>query len=190
MTALNRSALILRTLLALGTAGVALAALARGPAETSKPPASIEARPAVKPIPTPKSGTAAKLVLRLQLAWGTDDDRPKDGQFAELDPALKERFRHLRWKHYFRVKEAVAKPLTATAQRVELSDKCAIEVADHGDGMVAISILNLRAGQGPSLVKTEYFSADKFRNGQVFAYAGESKDRWDDAWLAIITASP
>jgi hypothetical protein len=167
---------------------VGLAADPAKPAPATNPPPA----QASKPIPSAPKGNPGgpTVVLRLQLVWGTDDEKKPEHNFQEIDPGLKDRFlRHLRWKHYYVVKDSVARPLSAQPQRVQLSEKCALEVFDNGKGQASITLLNLRPGQGPSLVKSELVALDEIRGGRAFVYGGDSKDRWDDSWLAIVTAA-
>lgn len=131
---------------------------------------------------------AAEFKVKAQLAWGTDDMKPNDPSLRELEPKLREKFRHLRWKNYFVVKAETASAPQKGAKKVSLSDKCVIDVRDKGDGAVEIRIYNVRPGTEPVLVKTDAVSIQKLKDGHVFAFAGDTKEKWDDAWLVIVTA--
>lgn len=131
---------------------------------------------------------AGEFKVRAQLAWGTDDSKPPGQDLKELDPKLREKFRHLRWKNYFVVKsEACALP-TKAPHRVALSDKCAVDLMDNGKGQLVISVFGLHADGPPTPVKEELFPIEKLKAGHVFAFGGETKEKWDDAWLVVVTA--
>ena len=38
------------------------------------------------------------------------------------------------------------------------------------------------------VVKTDTIAVQKLKDGHVFAFAGDTKEKWDDAWLVIVTA--
>jgi hypothetical protein len=136
----------------------------------------------------PLASFAAELKLRAQLAWGTDDSKPPGQDLKELDPKLREKFRHLRWKNYFVVKSEVGSVPVKTPKRFTLSEKCAVDLMDSGDGNVLISVFSLHPGSPPSLVKSEPFPIEKLKAGHVFAFGGETKEKWDDAWLVVVTS--
>lgn len=137
-------------------------------------------------LPAVVSATEAK--LRAQLAWGTDDAKPAGQDLKELDPKLREKFRHLRWKNYFVVKSEACTVPTKTAKHLLLSEKCAVDLLDMGDGNVKISVFSLRAGSPPLEVKSENFPIDKLKGGYVWAFGGDTKEKWDDAWLVVVTS--
>lgn len=131
--------------------------------------------------------SAGEFKVRAQLAWGTDDMKPNDPALHELDPKIREKFRHLRWKNYFVVKsESVGVP-QKEPKKVQLSEKCLIDVREK-DSMVEVRIYSAKAGAAPSLVKTDSIAVQKLKDGHVFAFAGDTKEKWDDAWLVIVTA--
>ncbi len=131
--------------------------------------------------------SAGEFKVRAQLAWGTDDMKPNDPALHELDPKIREKFRHLRWKNYFVVKSETVGVPQKEPKKVQLSEKCLIDVREK-DAMVEVRIYSAKAGAAPSLVKTDAIAVQKLKDGHVFAFAGDTKEKWDDAWLVIVTA--
>ena len=131
--------------------------------------------------------SAGEFKVRAQLAWGTDDMKPNDPALRELDPKIREKFRHLRWKNYFVVKSETVGVPQKDPKKVQLSEKCLIDVREK-DSMVEVRIYSAKAGAAPSLVKTDSIAVQKLKDGHVFAFAGDTKEKWDDAWLVIVTA--
>ena len=132
--------------------------------------------------------SAGEFKVRAQLAWGTDDMKPNDPALHELDPKIRDKFRHLRWKNYFVVKTAD----TASSPKVcrlELSAQCAVELQEVG-GQVVVRIFSLKPGAEPKLAATKTVDLGELRKGHIFAFGGDSKDNWDDAWLMIIRLAP
>ncbi len=136
----------------------------------------------------PTATSAGELRLRAQLAWGTDDAKPPGQDLKEMDPKLREKFRHLRWKNYFVVKSEVSGVPTKTTKHLILSDKCAVDLVDLGEGNVKITVFSLRTGSPPLEVKSESLPIDKLKAGYVWAFGGDTKEKWDDAWLVVVTS--
>ena len=132
--------------------------------------------------------SAGELRLRAQLAWGTDDAKPSGQNLKEMDPKLREKFRHLRWKNYFIVKSELNSIPAKTTKHVVLSDKCAVDLMDLGEGNAKITVFSLRPGSPPLEVKSENLPIDKLKSGYVWAFGGDTKEKWDDAWLVVVTA--
>lgn len=137
----------------------------------------------------PIAASASDFKIKAQLAWGTDDSKPQGKELQELDPKLREKFRHLRWKNFFVVKAETTAITGKATQRVTLSEKCSLDVKDLGDGNLEIRILSVKTGGQATVVKTEACPIAKLKAGHIFAFAGDTKEKWDDAWLVIVTSA-
>ena len=135
-----------------------------------------------------ESVRAGDFKLKVELTWGTDDMKPPGQSMQELEPKIREKLRQLRWKNYFVVKAETLPPPSKEAKKLSLSEKCAIDVRDKGDGNIEVHYFNLKTGTPPKLVDTVCYSIQKFKEGHVFVNAGDSKEKWGDAWLIILTA--
>ena len=136
----------------------------------------------------PLSASASELKIQAQLAWGTDDSKPPGKELKELDPKLREKFRHLRWKNYFVVEAKTASVAGKAPQRLKLSEKCSVEVREVADANLEIRILGVKGDGQPAVIKTEYCPIAKLKAGHIVAFAGDTKEKWDDAWVVIVTA--
>ena len=134
------------------------------------------------------AATAAETEIKLkaQLVWGTDDSSAPPQGYQALSSTLRDKIRHLRWKNYFVVKATPSGP-TKPGKPVELSDRCHLSIKDLANGFVEVSIYNPKSNKPTEPVRTEKLALDKLKKGDVMVFAGESKDRWDDAWLVFIT---
>jgi len=129
---------------------------------------------------------AAELKLKAELVWGTDDASPPNKNYQPLAPALREKVRQLRWKNYFVVNAATSSP-AKDSKKVDLSDRCSLTLKDIGNGQVQVSIFNPKAEKPAEPVATKILAVDKLKQGHAYVIGGDSKDRWDDAWLVFIT---
>lgn len=133
-----------------------------------------------------QSAAAAGFKARLQLAWGTDGNKPEDKGWTELDAKAKEKLRNLRWKNYWVVKTAEL-AVNGTYQRVLLSEKCAVEIREVGNGLLEVRIFDLKASSEPRLVKTVQHAIKALKDGEYCIIAGDDKDNWENAWIVTIT---
>jgi len=130
---------------------------------------------------------ASELKLKAELVWGTDDSSPPNKNYQPLAPALREKVRQLRWKNYIVVNSATSSP-AKDSKKVELSERCALTIKDLGNGQIQVSIFNPKAEKPTEPVATKVLAADKLKQGHAYIIGGDSKDRWDDAWLVFITS--
>lgn len=141
----------------------------------------------------PAAATAADFKARLQLAWGTDGGRPpgKDAtgrDFQQVDAKTREKLRHLKWANYW-VMNAQESPVTPKSTRLKLSEKCAIDLKDAGNGNIEVRLYNLKPGAEPKFVKAIQHSIKALKDGEYCILAGDDRDNWDTAWFVIITAA-
>jgi hypothetical protein len=133
----------------------------------------------------------AEQKLRVQLVWGTNEAEAPAKDLKPLDEGIRDKFlRQLRWKHYFVVKAVTAQSNAKEYQRLDLSEKCAVEIKELADRQMEVRIFSLKSATESKLVATRKVSLDDLRKGHLFVYGGDSKDRWDDAWLVVIAAEP
>ncbi len=132
---------------------------------------------------------AKPVKLRVQLVWGTNEDKPPGKDMPELDVAIRDKVaRHLRWKNYFVVKAEDAAS-TPKVTRLTLSAQCAVELHEEA-GQVVARIFSLKPGAEPKLVCTKTMALADLLAGKTLAFGGDSKDNWDDAWLLVIRLAP
>ncbi len=126
---------------------------------------------------------AMDLKLRGQLIWGTNEAKPQDGSCADVDPALKARLsRVFKWEHYYQIRalDIVVKP--GNPQRVRMSDKCELELRQVDDFTLEVKLF----GEG-KLAKTIRQSIQALRQGELAILAGDSKERYGDAWFVVLS---
>jgi hypothetical protein len=126
---------------------------------------------------------AMDLKLRGQLIWGTNDPKPKDGDCTDVDSALKARLsRVFKWQNYFQIKALDILVPPGDAKRVRMSDKCELELKLVDDFTLEVKLF----GEG-KLVKTVRQSVQTLRQGELSILAGDSKDRFGDAWFVVLS---
>lgn len=123
---------------------------------------------------------------RIQLVWGTDDAKPPKEDIKPLDPTIRERLRQLRWKNYFVVKSETATVTAKERTKVVLSDRCAVDLKEVPGDLLEVRMHALKAGSEPKQIASRTLSLKELEEGKLIIYAGDSADRWDDAWLVIV----
>ena len=128
----------------------------------------------------------AEFKAQIRLAWGTDSGKPAGNEVDTLDPKTREKLRHLKWKNYWVMNRQEA-AVTAKTVRLKLSDKCAIDLKDVGNGNMEVRLYDLKAAAEPKFVKAVQHSMKALREGEYCILAGDDRDNWDNAWFVIIT---
>lgn len=126
---------------------------------------------------------AMELELRGQLIWGTNDAKPKDGKCKDIEADLKGRLsRVFKWKNYFEIKDQVIRVNPGTTQRVRMSEKCELELRLVDDFTLEVKLF----GEG-RLAKTVRQSVQSLRQGELSILAGDSKEKFGDAWFVVLS---
>ena len=111
-----------------------------------------------------------------QLIWGTDKEKPDDPKLKPVDPELVKRLQNVfKWKYYFQVNQVPFVVPAKKAKKVELSDKCEVEVRDLGKPMTEVQLF----GEKKLVKKITQAVA------QCLVIAGD--DRNDTAWFVVLT---
>lgn len=132
---------------------------------------------------------ASEPLFHARLVWGTNNEKPEGAKLVELDLKAREKLRQFKWKNYWVVSQAVTNLGTAKPTWVKLSEKCAIDLKDLGNGLAEIRLYELKAGAEPKLVKPVQHSREALKKGEYCILAGDDKAVWDDAWFVIVTAA-
>jgi hypothetical protein len=123
---------------------------------------------------------------QVQLVWGTDEPKAASADMKVLAPETRDRLRQLRWKNYFVVKSEAAAVSSKEATKVTLSDRCAVELKELPNGDLEVRMHSIKAGTDAKQVASRTMPIKDLQQGNLIIYAGDSKDRWDDAWLVIV----
>jgi hypothetical protein len=111
------------------------------------------------------------------LVWGTDEEKPNVEGIKPLNAEIAKQLKPLKWKHYFEITNVIASLSDAKTNRIRLSPKCELDVANRGK-------MGLNAkfyGEG----KLIYEGTSIVEPGNHWTIAGDSKDA--TAWLVILT---
>jgi hypothetical protein len=128
------------------------------------------------------------LQVQARLVWGTNNPKPEGSKYTALDPKGREKLRQFKWQNYWVVTQAISKLDTQKPSRMTLSEKCAVDVKDLGNGTAEIRLFELKPGTEPKLVKPVHHSVSALKKGEYCILAGDDKSVWDDAWFVIVTA--
>ena len=131
---------------------------------------------------------AGEAKYQVQLVWGTDEPKSASADIKVLEPATRERLRQLRWKNYFVVKSETTPVSTKEATKVTLSDRCAVDLKELPNGHLEVRMHSIKPGSDAKQVASRTLPIKELQEGHLIIYAGDSKDRWDDAWLVIVGA--
>lgn len=118
---------------------------------------------------------AAEPKLEVQLVWGTNDETPPDAKHKPLEESLAKKLGMFKWKKYFVVNRTVI-PVSLTAQKVKLSEKCEIEIKNIEGSRYEINVF----GKGKHVLK----KTGKITSDPPFVIAGDDKN--DCAWFILI----
>lgn len=131
----------------------------------------------------PLTGRAMELKLHSQLIWGTNDPKPQDGKCADVDPAIRARLAKVfKWQNYYLIKALDVTVVPGETPRVRMSDKCELEFRLVDDFTLEIKLY----GEG-KLAKTVRQSLQALRQGELAVLAGDSKEKFGDAWFVVIS---
>ncbi len=130
---------------------------------------------------------AGEFKIKTQLIWGTDEPKPPGKEFVELSSNMRSKLlNNLRWKNYFVVKSH-AETVNSESCRFALSERCIVGLKPTGKGRIEIQIFNPMGTKPADPVFTQELLLESLKKGEAVAIGANSKDRWDDAWLVIVT---
>ena len=121
---------------------------------------------------------SADLKLEVQLVWGTDDSKSPDPRHKPVTADIRKRLKELplKWSHYFEVNRKKVSLAADETKRVELSDKCDLEVKNLGHSKVEIQLF----GKGEKVVKR----TQALPRGEILVLGGNAPNA--TAWLVIL----
>jgi len=121
---------------------------------------------------------AADMQLEAILVWGTNEHKSPDPKHRPVGPELKKRLQELplKWTNYFEVNRVKFDVPPSGANKVPLSEKCEIEVRNHGQAKVEVAVF----GRGKQVATR---SQDLPKHGTLIL-GGDSPGT--NCWLAVI----
>jgi hypothetical protein len=124
------------------------------------------------------AATAAEAKLEAQLVWGTNDKESPDPKHKPVEPSVKKRLGELplKFTHYFEVNRKAFVLPAESSKRVDLSDKCSIEVKRQEDDSFEVSLI----GKGAKVVKR----TQPLPKGEMLVVGGNAPN--ETAWLVIV----
>jgi len=126
---------------------------------------------------------AGDLNLNAVLVWGTDEAKPRDADYKELDPKIRKKLgRFSRWRNYFVIKEEKASLARGAMKKLKMSAKCELELKNIDDATLEIKLFG--EGRWTATLKK---SAEAMRKGELAVLGGDDKDKYNDAWFVVIS---
>ena len=125
------------------------------------------------------ASNSSDLKIELQLIWGADVQKSPDPKQKPVSEEVAKTMKAspFKWKNYFEVgRQTAVLPLNAP-KKIQMSDKCTLEVTNQGEGRVEIKLF------GPTPDKFVYRHTESVANGPIII-AGPAKD--DTAWLTFV----
>jgi hypothetical protein len=135
---------------------------------------------AVVCLTTSAEAQGAHFVMRAQLIWGTDGEKPQDAKMADTDPEFREKLAKIfRRKNYFVIEKQkiVLKPNGSNI--TSMSHNCVIEVKHLGETNFEVKLY----GEG-KLVQTIRQCMVK---GKYLTLAGDVKKKEDETWIVALS---
>jgi hypothetical protein len=121
---------------------------------------------------------AAERQMQARLVWGTNHEKPDNPKLKPLDGELARKLKNLplKFNNYFEVNRQTFTINDQEYRKVEMSQKCYIEVKDKGESRVAVKLY----GEGKLVSRVD----KPLPKGETVAIAGDTKD--GSAWLVVV----
>lgn len=121
---------------------------------------------------------AATLKLQAQLVWGTNDERSPDPKHKPVEAAVKEKLKELplKWSNYFEINRKNVEVPPTGATKVELSEKCQLEVRSMGGSKLELVLL----GKGKETLRR----TQALPKGEMLVLGGNAPNA--TAWLVVL----
>jgi hypothetical protein len=121
---------------------------------------------------------AADAKFEAQLVWGTNDKQSPDPKHKPVEPAVNRRLSQLplKYTNYFEVNRRSFTVPSSGCQKVDLSDKCEVEVKKKGQDTLEVSLI----GKGEKVVKR----TQPLPKGEMLVVGGNAPN--ETAWLVIV----
>jgi hypothetical protein len=122
---------------------------------------------------------AAPMTLEVQLLWGTDAAQSPNPAHKPVEPEVKKKLDELplKWPHWYEVNRKKFKVARGPEPvKVPLSEKCALEVKNLGEGNVEVGLF----GKGNHVVRR----IQKLPKGELVVFGGKAPNA--TAWLVVL----
>ncbi|MCX6891843.1 MAG: hypothetical protein WCL11_19860 [Verrucomicrobiota bacterium] len=121
---------------------------------------------------------AATLKLQAQLVWGTNDERSPDPKHKPVEAVVKEKLKELplKWSNYFEINRKNVELSPSGTSKVELSEKCQLEVTSLGGSKLEVILL----GKGKETLKR----TQALPKGEMLVLGGNAPNA--TAWLVVL----
>jgi hypothetical protein len=125
---------------------------------------------------TARAGSA-RLKFEVLLVWGTNDSESPDPKHKPVEPDVKKELNKLfKWQNYFEVNRKKFDVNPGGTTNVDVSDKCALEVKELGNGTIEVSYI----GKG----KPVYKRILQLPKGEILVYGGNAPN--STSWFVIL----
>lgn len=132
----------------------------------------------ISALPVLAGAKDESLKLRVQLVWGTNDEKSPNPKHKELDDTIRRKLSGVfKWKNYFEVKQEDASVGPKKTQRLQLSPQCEVEIKNLGSGMISARLF----GEGKLLVEQR----QNFTLKEPLVLGGH--DRNKTAWFVVLS---
>ena|SRR5258708_4441913 len=118
-----------------------------------------------------------ELAVQARLVWGSNDQKPKEPSYKEVDPKLAEILRKvLKWKNYYECSRTNMNVGLNQTKKIRVSAKCELELTYLGQSRAQTKLL----GKGEVVdQRTQQISYEPLILG--------GPDKNDTAWFVVIT---
>jgi hypothetical protein len=115
------------------------------------------------------------------LVWATHVAKTNDASLKELEPELARKLsKRFKWNLYYEVRRKEATVSGKDATRVQISDKCLLEIKHLGDHRFEVNL----TGKGKAVSRT----VESLARGHIMVVGGDDKN--DTGWLVVIREPP
>ena len=127
-------------------------------------------------FPSGLQARAEDLKVEARLVWGTNDPKSPDSKHKALDTSLSRKLGKIfKWRNYFEVNQKEVTIPMNVAKKIQMSDKCMLEVRNLGGNRVEVKLY----GSGKLVNRTE-----QNLRGDWLTIAGDSEN--NTAWFVVL----
>ena len=123
------------------------------------------------------AAAADELAVQARLVWGSNDQKPAEPTYKEVDPKLAETLRKvLKWKNYYECSRTNTSVALNQTKKIRISAKCELELTYLGQSRAQTKLF----GKGTVVdQRTQQISYEPLILG--------GPDKNDTAWFVVIT---
>lgn len=131
------------------------------------------------PAQVTEVGQGAELKFEVQLIWATNDKKSPNPKHKPVEPEIRKKLDELplKWENYFEVNRKLFSLARGGKGKVDLSDKCSVEIKDLEGNQVEVKLFDKDG-------KAVFGRKQPLPQGEVLLLSGNAPDK--TAWFVSV----